>query len=134
MLRCFPFVLGDIAITIRVQVLLSAVTLSEWEIGTDAALAAGAYTFELTNVGQFPHSFGILRGTSYDELPKLANGAIDEAAVASDILGVSDNLDSGTGGTIDFTLEPGSYVFFCNINLGPNSHAANGQTLSVTVT
>ena len=33
---------------------------------------------------------------------------------------------------IEFDLEPGNYVFFCNI-AGTVSHAAQGQVLSVTV-
>lgn len=111
-----------------------AVTLSEGTLTTEAALAAGSFTFEISNVGQFPHQFGITRGTAYEDLPLLDNGAIDEEALGDDFLGKTDNFDSGAGGSIDFDLEPGSYVFFCNISFGPNSHAANGQVLSVTVT
>ena len=62
------------------------------------------------------------------------NGAVDEEALAEgQFLGRTAVLEPGQAETITFDLEPGKYLFICNINFGPNSHAANGQILSVTV-
>ncbi len=108
-------------------------SLVEWAIETGDALSAGTVTFEVTNDGEFPHEFGITRGTTYEELPLLGKGAIDEDALGADVLGKTERLEAGAATTIEFDLEPGTYVFFCNITAGPNSHAANGQVLSVTV-
>lgn len=110
-----------------------SVELDEWVVDTETTLSAGTITFEVANVGSFPHEFGITRGDSYDDLPQLANGAIDEDTLGADVLGKTGRISPGESATIDFDLEAGNYVFFCNIAVGPNSHAASGQVLSVTV-
>jgi hypothetical protein len=108
------------------------VDLGEWyiELGD---VAAGATTFTVSNSGENPHALAVARGTSYEELPLLDNGGVDTGALGDDFLGASDRIDSGQEAAVDFELEPGDYVFFCPIAVGPNSHAAQGQVLSVTV-
>ena len=113
-----------------------AVTLSEFDIETDATITAGEVTFDVVNdaASEFNHEFAIIAADTYEELPKLDNGAVDEEALTDgQLLGRTARLDPGQAETITFDLEPGTYVFICNIHFGPNSHAANGQTLSVTV-
>ena len=110
-----------------------AVTMSEFEVDTEASLAPGTYTFDVLNEGQFSHEFGVTRGESYESLPLLENGAIDETLLGDDVLGKTELIDPAGTASIDFELEAGTYVFFCNISIGPNSHAANGQVLTVTV-
>lgn len=109
------------------------VNLVEWAVETESSLPAGPTTFAVTNGGNFPHEFGIARGPSYEELPLFDNGGIDEETLGDDFLGKTETIDPGGATTIDFELEPGTYVFFCNIIVGPNSHAAQGQVLTVTV-
>lgn len=109
------------------------VSLAEFTIALDGEIVAGANSFSITNDGEFPHEFGIARGASYEDFPTTDNGAIDEAALGADVLGKTATLDPGTSAEIEFTLEPGDYVLFCNVNFGPNSHAANGQTMSISV-
>jgi len=109
-----------------------AVSMVEWAVEAPTEIAAGTVTFDVTNEGNFPHHFAIARGNSYEELPQAGGGAIDEAALGDDFLGRTANLDGGGVETIEFDLEPGNYVFFCNI-AGTVSHAAQGQVLSVTV-
>ena len=88
----------------------------------------------MSNVGpDNPHAFAIVRGDSYEELPQLDNGAVDTEAMGDDFLGSTDNVEVGDSTEITFDLEAGNYVFFCPIQFGPNSHAAAGQVLSVTV-
>jgi len=111
----------------------AAVTLAEFSLATDTEFAAGTVSFTATNEGNFPHEFGIAVGVSYDDLPQLDNGAIDEAALGDDFLGKTDTIAAGENATIDFDLPAGDYVLFCNIQVGPNSHAAAGQTFSVSV-
>ncbi len=110
-----------------------AVDLGEWFIDTPAEFAAGSITFSVGNSGENPHAFAIVRGTSYEDLPLKDNGAVDIDAVGDDFLGTTDNLETGDAADITFDLESGQYVFFCPIEFGPNSHAAAGQVLSVTV-
>ena len=96
---------------------------------------AGTINFKATNNGDTPHEFGIARGNSYEELPQLANGSIDEEALGDDFLGKTPIVDKvlAPEREISFDLAPGNYVFFCNLVVGPVSHAARGHVLSVTV-
>jgi hypothetical protein len=111
-----------------------AVTLDDWSIAMPTVLAAGSLTFEVTNDGEFPHRLAIARGTRYEDLPVLDNGAVDTTTLGPDFLGEQlANLATGEAGAIDFELPPGQYVFFCPVVSGPNSHAEAGQVLSVTV-
>ena len=109
------------------------VDLGEWFIEFDGDLAAGSLTFAVENVGENPHALAIVRGDRYEDLPQLDNGAVDTEAMGDDFLGTTDNFETGEGGEITFDLEAGNYVFFCPVQFGPNSHAAAGQVLSVTV-
>lgn len=110
-----------------------AIELGEWFVSEPGELTAGSITFALSNTGENPHAFAIAKGTSYEELPQLENGAVDTDALGDDFLGTTENIESGDTGSIDFDLESGDYVFFCPIQFGPNSHAAAGQVLSVSV-
>jgi len=110
-----------------------AVSLVEWAVDAPIEITAGAVTFDVTNDGSFPHHFAIARGDSYETLPQTGGGAVDEDALGDDFLGRTANLEAGDTETIEFDLEPGNYVFFCNI-AGSVSHAAQGQVLSVTAT
>ncbi len=108
------------------------VSLVEWAVESPIELIPGVITFDVTNDGDFPHHFAIARGESYETLPQLPDGSIDEATLGADFVGRTSNMQSGGTETIEFDLEPGNYVFFCNIATGV-SHAAQGQVLSVTV-
>ena len=112
------------------------VDLADFMINTAATTyKAGTINFEITNTDDIPHEFGIARGASYEDLPQLANGSLDEEALGADFLGKTAVVDATLAPVreISYTLEPGEYVFFCNLVFGPVSHAARGQVLSVTV-
>lgn len=110
------------------------VSLIEWEIVAPTEFAAGTVTFEVSADGEFPHELVIYRGDSYETLPLEANGAVAEDQLPEgDLIGRTERLDAGTSTTFTVELEPGNYVLACNIAVGPNSHAAAGQVLSVVV-
>ncbi len=112
------------------------VDLADFKIIIDTTtFKAGVINFHISNLGDVPHEFGIARGNSYEELPQLANGSIDEDTLGDDLLGKTPIVDKVLSPTRDitFTLEPGNYVLFCNLVIGPVSHAARGHVLSVTV-
>ncbi|CAN5586712.1 hypothetical protein BH10ACT2_BH10ACT2_15750 [soil metagenome] len=112
------------------------VNLADFKISIDTTtFKAGVINFHVSNLGDTPHEFGIARGNSYEELPHLANGSIDEDTLGDDLLGRTPIVDKVLAPTRDitFTLEPGNYVLFCNLVVGPVSHAARGHVLSVTV-
>lgn len=111
-----------------------AVELKEWSITITGDVKSGASTFALSNTGDNPHALAIVKGDSYESLPKLDNGAVDSDKLeAGAFIGASEKVEKGATGTLSVTLEPGNYVFFCPIAFGPNSHAKAGQVLSVTV-
>lgn len=108
----------------------------DFQIGVSTTtFKAGTINFKASNNGETPHEFGIARGNSYAELPQLANGSIDEEALGDDFLGKTPIVDRilSPEREISFDLAPGNYVFFCNLVVGPVSHAARGHVLSVTV-
>lgn len=108
------------------------VELGEWYVAL-GDVTAGPNTFAITNAGENPHALAIAKGTAYEDLPLKDNGAVDTDALGADFLSGTDNVPSGESSTLDIELEAGDYVFFCPIEFGPNSHASNGQVLSVTV-
>lgn len=111
-----------------------AVDLKEWSITITGDVKAGANTFAIANTGDNPHALAIVKGDSYESLPKLDNGAVDSDKLdAGAFIGASESVDKGATGTLSVTLDPGNYVFFCPVAFGPNSHAKAGQVLSVTV-
>ncbi len=126
-------VAGDTTTTEAAVGGLVAVELSEWEVDTTTELTAGSVGFDISNTGSFGHEFAVAKGDSYETLPLLESGAVDEAALGADLLGKTEIIAAGDTAEATFDLEPGNYVLFCNIAVGPNSHAALGQTLSVTV-
>ena len=109
------------------------VEMVEWAVNAPTEVDSGTVTFNITNGAPSSHEFAIVRGDGYESLPKLDNGAVDEAALGDDFIGRTETFDGGATITATFDLEPGSYVFLCNINFGPNSHAKAGQVLSVSV-
>jgi hypothetical protein len=111
------------------------VSLVEWDIKSPASIKSGKVTMNVKNEGPNPHELAIVKGESYDALPKLANGAVDEPKLASgDFLGRTQKLKGGEacGATVD--LAPGKYVLICNIQFGAISHAGKGQKLNFEVT
>lgn len=119
----------------QVQVVDSGtpVDLFEWGLATTSLVNSGDVLFSVTNSGTFNHELAIARGASYEELPLLENGAVDEDALGAGFIGRTETFGGGQTIEATFNLEPGDYVLFCNIAVGPNSHAANGQVQSISV-
>ena len=111
-----------------------AVTINEKSIDTGTSLKAGAVTFAIKNgENDSQHEFVVMKG-KFAELAKTSNGAVDETKLAAGaLIGRTAKISGGASTTATYTLAAGNYVFLCNINSGPNSHAAQGQRLDVTV-
>ena len=86
--------------------------------------------------GTFLHDLLIVRAADLTELPLAEDGSVIEGDIApEDFIGRTDRLANRDATTVTVDLEPGNYVFFCNVSLGvDNVHAALGMTLNVTVT
>jgi hypothetical protein len=110
-----------------------AVTMKEFTIDAPTTLTAGSNTFTLTNAGEFDHELAVAKGDSYDTLPQLESGAVDEDKLGADFIGRGEKVRGGGTDTVTFDLPAGNYVLFCNLGQAPNNHAAKGQVLSVKV-
>jgi uncharacterized cupredoxin-like copper-binding protein len=107
--------------------------LKEWSLEGSPTLATGSVELTVKNGGEFPHEFKIFKG-SYETLPKNELGTVTEAELAADAkLAAIEKIAPGTESKVTVDLPAGTYLFVCNIEFGPNSHAGKGQVLDVTV-
>lgn len=111
------------------------VSLIEWDIKAPATLKAGKVTLNINNTGGNKHEMALIKGDSFDALPKLPSGAVDETKLESGaLLGRTDKLDGNKSCSTTVDLAPGKYVMVCNIQFGAISHAAKGQKFNFEVT
>ena len=80
------------------------------DLGSKTTFAPGDYTFDIKNDGQFKHNL-IVEGP----------GIEDKAQ--------SDTFEAGEAGTLDVTLEAGSYELYC----GVPTHKGKGMDMTITV-
>jgi hypothetical protein len=111
------------------------VSLIEWDINAPATVKAGKVTLNIKNTGGNKHELVIIKGDSFDALPKLPSGGVDETKLeAGALLGRIDKLDGNKSCSTTVDLAPGKYVMLCNIQFGATSHAAKGQKFNFEVT
>jgi uncharacterized cupredoxin-like copper-binding protein len=94
------------------------VTLQEWAVVPAVATAkAGSVTFKVTNTGPVDtHEFVVFR-TDLDQrgLPTGADGSVDEAGAGVEAIGELEDVTVGSVQEVTFELQPGKYVFVCNL-------------------
>ena len=112
----------------------TAYTMKEWAVEGPATLKAGKVSLTITNNGNFPHQFKVIKG-KYADLPKGADGGsiAEDKLPAGALVGQLDKFEGGQTMTLALDLPAGDYVFLCNLGAGPNSHAGKGQHTDVTV-
>jgi uncharacterized cupredoxin-like copper-binding protein len=114
---------------------LVSVTITDYSLNASGkVLKAGTVSFSVRNdENDSEHEFVVMKG-KFAELPKTSNGAVDETRLAAGaLIGRTALISPGNSTTATHTLDAGSYVFLCNVSVGPNSHAQNGQRLDVAV-
>ena len=112
-----------------------SVTITDYSLDASSrALKSGTVSFAVTNgENDTDHEFVVIRG-NFAGLPKASNGAVDEAKLPTGaLIGRTPLISPQQSTTATYILEPGSYVLLCNISVGPNSHARDGQRLDVSV-
>jgi predicted lipoprotein with Yx(FWY)xxD motif/uncharacterized cupredoxin-like copper-binding protein len=104
---------ADGSVTVELTEFTILVSQTEFKVGQ-------AYTFNVTNIGQFPHEFYIEPAGANGE-PLEANG--EEAEV--------EPLESGASGTLTWTFtEAGIYQFACHVR----THYPMGMAVTIHVT
>jgi uncharacterized cupredoxin-like copper-binding protein len=96
------------------------VTMGEMWLHAPQSAKAGKVAFQVTNKGQMPHWFGIVKAPAV-----LSGGMLKSAPLAQ-----SAQLDAGASATVAVKLAAGKYELVC---LMPGHYAA-GQHLAFTVT
>jgi plastocyanin len=94
------------------------VTLQEWAVVPAVTTAkAGSVTFKVTNKGpNDTHEFVVFR-TDLDQraLPTGDDGSVDEEGAGVEAIGELEDVTVGSTGDVTFELQPGKYVFVCNL-------------------
>jgi len=80
------------------------------------AVAAGAVTFNASNVGDAAHELVIVRtDVAPDALPAGEDGAVDESGEGIAVIGRIGKFAAQSDASITVDLEAGSYVLICNL-------------------
>lgn len=92
------------------------ITLNEWEVKPSAQPKAGNVSFKAENTGKENHELVIVKGASFDALPKDADGGMDEDKLGDgDLIGEIEPFAAGKVCSGTFKLAAGKYVLLCNI-------------------
>jgi len=94
------------------------VTVQEFAILPSSASApAGDVTFNVTNTGpEETHEFVVIKtDLAATGLPTKADGSVDEEAEGLEGIDEIEDIAVGDTPSLTVSLEPGSYVFICNI-------------------
>ena len=124
----------------------ATVKLQEFGISASPGLVrAGTVSFDVSNVGGITHELVIVQAPSVPMLPVVtvagerSVGAVDEEAIPeSDKVGESGDVKAQGKVTKRFTMKPGTYVLFCNIdNINKDktvtNHFVKGMHATLTV-
>jgi uncharacterized cupredoxin-like copper-binding protein len=94
------------------------ITLQEWAVVPETmSISAGTVTFDVENIGpQDPHELVVVRtDIAAIDLPTREDGGFDEEAAGVTVIGEIEEFAPGTSASATFELEPGHYVFLCNL-------------------
>jgi hypothetical protein len=126
-----PVVAQDSAATV-------GVTVQEFAVVPDtASIPAGSVTLDATNEGpQFEHELVVVKtDLAAADLPTNEDGSFDEDADGVEVLGEIEEFAPGTSESLSVDLEPGHYVFLCNVVVdvdgSPVSHYQQGMRVDV---
>jgi hypothetical protein len=113
-------------------------TLQEYKIIPNSdTVKAGKVKLETDNVGGSTHELVVVRADDPASLPTKPDGSVDEARIpAGDKVGEIEDVTPHQKKSATFELDPGSYVFFCNIvdkGNPPISHFQKGMSVRISV-
>jgi hypothetical protein len=112
------------------------VTLSEFEVVADPdSVEEGDVTFDVDNDGDETHELVVVK-TDFEaaDLPAESDGSVNEGADGIDVIGETDEIDSGDSDSRVFGLDPGKYLLLCNLVEDGESHFKQGMWTAFEVT
>lgn len=107
-----------------------ATTLDDYSINPAvASVSAGAVTFKVQNIGATEHEMVVIK-TDLDpaDIPLEGHEANEEAPGMTS-MGEVEDVQPGTSTELKLTLQPGNYIFLCNIK----KHFERGMVTQFTV-
>jgi uncharacterized cupredoxin-like copper-binding protein len=108
------------------------VTESDFKVvPAETSAAAGELTFNITNDADQTHEFVIFKtDLAPDALPTNADGDVDEEGEGVEHIDEVEDITGGSTESLTVTLDPGNYVFLCNLP----GHYRQGMHVAFTVT
>jgi uncharacterized cupredoxin-like copper-binding protein len=104
-------------------------TEKDFAIALDATSAtAGEVTFNITNDGPSVHEFVVVQSDLAPDALPVKDNEVEEDTL--DAIGEQEDIAPSTSTDLSLTLDPGSYVVFCNIT----GHYEQGMYAGLTVT
>jgi uncharacterized cupredoxin-like copper-binding protein len=98
-------------------------------LGQDSA-SSGDLTFDITNDGPSVHEFVIFKtDLAPDALPTKDDGTVDEEGEGVTHIDEVEDINPNTNASLDVSLDPGNYVFICNLP----GHYQAGMHVAFTV-
>ncbi len=93
-----------------------SVSLTEWEVDAPSSAEGGSVVVTAANDGGEIHELVIVRADSFDDWEQDDEGKVLEDQFADeDFIGEIEEFDADTTESATFDLDPGTYIFFCNI-------------------
>jgi uncharacterized cupredoxin-like copper-binding protein len=110
-----------------------AVSLNQWSVTPSGTPSAGPVTFTVANDGTMTHEFVVLKTDTPSESIPIGKFEGEEDRINEDTsgknVGETGDMEAGTTKTLTLTLQPGHYVFLCNLP----GHYMQGMHVDVTV-
>jgi len=107
------------------------VTLRDFSVQTSATLPSGSNKLAVHNSGATLHELEVFKvpaGVDPANIP-VANSVADTNSVGMTVVDEVENIAPGTGSSLSVNLQPGTYVFMCNLP----THYGLGMHATVTV-
>src|SRR5262245_47849926 len=104
------------------------VEVRDFRVRAPATVPAGDVAITVTNRGPDLHELIVVKADTVGDLPLRSDGiTIDEEALEADEAGGVEPFGPGEVDVLDIHLDPGRYIFFCNMS----GHFLGGMATTV---
>jgi uncharacterized cupredoxin-like copper-binding protein len=108
----------------------ASISLTEWKVVVNGTIKSGTTDLTIKDVGVAAHEFLVFKSDlDPSAYPTDKDGNIEEEGAGVELVSDGENIDPGGSQTRTIDLEPGKYLFVCNIP----GHFKQGMYTVVTV-